>query len=94
MIETRSFCFLVKKIVVNSRFGRFLQGFQETFPHRTRKMLTRTTKVILHFFLFCYKLCDLFLLIFNDLKIILQILFLIESIFCALSNEILHSLLL
>ena len=45
VIETRSFCFLVKKkIVVNSRFGRFLHGFQETFPHRTRKMLNAYVK--------------------------------------------------
>ena len=41
VIETRSFCFSreKKKILVNSRFGRFLHGFQETFPHRKRKML-------------------------------------------------------
>ena len=57
--------------------------------------------VILHLFLFD-KFCELFLSIFNDLKIFLNILlasmkttfFLLESIFCALSNEILHSLLL
>ena len=54
-------------------------------------------------FFFCfYKFCDLFLSIFNDLKFFKNILlasmktifFLLESIFCALSNEILHSLLL
>ena len=58
-------------------------------------------RVILHFFCFA-KFCELFLSIFNDLKFFLQILlastkttfFLLESIFCALSNEILHSLLL
>ena len=58
-------------------------------------------RVILHFFPFA-KFCDLFLSIFNDLKVFLKILLasmkttfsLLESIFCALSNEILHSLLL
>ena len=59
-------------------------------------------RVILHFF-FCFdKFCELFLSIFNDFKFFLNILlasmkttfFLLESIFCALSNEILHSLLL
>ena len=45
VIETRSFCFLVKKkIVINSRFGRFLHGFQETCPHRKRKMLNAYLK--------------------------------------------------
>ena len=49
--------FLVKrKNVVNSRFGRFLHGFQETFPHRERKMLNAYFKfvqqVISHLFLF------------------------------------------
>ena len=44
VIETRSFCFLVKKIVINSRFGRFVHGFQETFLHRTRKMLNAYLK--------------------------------------------------
>ena len=59
-------------------------------------------RVIFHFFFYFAKFCDLFLSIFNDLKIFLKILlasmkttfFLLESIFCALSNEILHSLLL
>ena len=53
-------------------------------------------------FFCCAKFCELFLSIFNDLKIFLKILlasmkttfFLLESIFCALSNDILHSLLL
>ena len=58
-------------------------------------------RVILH--LFCFdKFCELFLSSFNDLNFFLNILlasmkttfFLLESIFCALSNEILHSLLL
>ena len=58
-------------------------------------------QVISH--LFCFgKFCELLLSIFNDLKLFLNILlgsmkttfFLLESIFCAISNEILHSLLL
>ena len=69
VIETRSFCFFV----VNSRFGRFIHGFQETFPHRTRKMLTAYLKFEqqsdLTFFFFCLLNFDLFLLIFKDLKI-------------------------
>ena len=47
VIETRSFCSShEKKILVNSRFGRFLHGFQETFPHRKRKMLNASFKFI------------------------------------------------
>ena len=107
VIETRSFCFSrEKKIVVNSRFGRFLHGFRETFPHRKRKMLNAYFKFVQQSdftFFFCFdKFCELFFSIFNDLKICLNILLasmkttflLLESIFCALSNEILHSLLL
>ena len=73
VIETRSFCFLVKKIVVNSRFGRFLHGFHETFPHRTRKVVTAYLKFEqwsdFTFFFFVLLTFDLFLSIFNDLKI-------------------------
>ena len=90
VIETRSFCFLVKKIVINSRFGRFLHGFQETFPHRKRKMLNAYFKFVQQSdftFFFVLLNFELFLSIFNDLKIL-------ESIFCAIPNEILHSLLL
>ena len=105
VIETRSFCFLIKKIVFNSRFIHFLNSFQETFPHRTRKMLTAYLKFKQSDFtvFFCFaKFYDLFLSIFNDLKIFFKNIvsfhednfFLLESIFCALSNEILHSLLL
>ena len=36
--------------VINSRFGRFLHGIQETFPHRKRKMLNAYFYI---FFLFC-----------------------------------------
>ena len=43
-----------KKIVFNSRFGRFLHGFQETFPHRTRKMLTVYLKFEQNDFTFCF----------------------------------------
>ena len=105
VIEIRSFSFLVKKIVINSRFGRFLHGFQKTFLIRKEdakcELQIRTTECFCNFFC-CAKLCELFLSIFNDLKIFLQILlasmktilFLLESIFCAFSNEILHSLLL
>ena len=79
VIETRSFCFSrEKKIVVNSRFGRFLHGFQETFPHRKRKMLNAYFKFVQQSdftFFFCFdKFCELFLSIFNDLKIFLKIL--------------------
>ena len=60
-------------------------------------------RVILHFFFVFINFVNYFnLSIFNDLKIFLNILlasmkttfFILESIFCALSNEILHSLLL
>ena len=40
VIETRSFFHLWKKVVVNSGFGRFLRGLQETCPRRTRKILS------------------------------------------------------
>ena len=47
VIEIRSFSFLVKKkIVINSRFGRFLHGFQKTFPHKKRKMLNAYFKFV------------------------------------------------
>ena len=47
VIETRSFCFSrEKKIVVNFRFGRFLHGFQERFPHKKRKMLNAYFKFV------------------------------------------------
>ena len=60
------------RIVVNSRFDRFLHGFQEIFPHRTRKMLTAYLKFEQQsdFTFFCFaKFCDLYLSIFNDLNI-------------------------
>ena len=84
----------------------FFHGFQETFSHRKRKMLNYAYFKFVQqsdFTFFCFaKFCDLFLSIFNDLQIFLKILLasmkttfsLLESIFCALSNEILHSLLL
>ena len=61
VIKIRSFCFLV--IVVNSRFGRFLHGFQETLPRRTRKMLTAYLKFEQHIDFTCFVLLnfDLFL---------------------------------
>ena len=67
----------MKKIVINSRLGRFLHGFQETFPHRKRKMLNAYLKFVQQsdftFFFFCFaKFCELFLSIFNDLKIFLK----------------------
>ena len=47
VIEIRSFSFLVKKkIVIISRFGRFLHGFQKTFPHKNRKMLNAYFKFV------------------------------------------------
>ena len=77
VIETRSFCFSrEKKIVVNSRFGRFLHGFQETFPHRKRKMLNAYFKFVQQSdftFFFVLIFCELFLSIFNDLKLLLNI---------------------
>ena len=60
-------------------------------------------RVILHFFFVLINFVNYFnLSIFIDLKLVLNILlasmkttfFLLESMFCALSNEILHSLLL
>ena len=59
-------------------------------------------RVILHFFFVLINFVNYFLSIFNDLNFFLNILlasmkttfFLLESIFCALSNEILPSLLL
>ena len=36
----------MKNIVVNSRFGRFFHGFQETFPHTKRKMLNAYLKFV------------------------------------------------
>ena len=45
VIEIRSFSFLVKKIVINSRFGRF-HGFQKTFPHKKRKMVNAYFKFV------------------------------------------------
>ena len=91
-----------KKIVVNSRFGRFLHGFQETFPHRKRKMLNAYFKFVQQSdFTFFFVLINFVKYDYNnDLKFFLNILlasmkttfFLLESIFCALSNEILHSL--
>ena len=79
VIEIRSFSFLVKKkIVINSRFGRFLHGFQKTFPHKKRKMLNAYFKFVQQsdytIFFCCAKFCELFLSIFNDLKIFLKIL--------------------
>ena len=62
----------MKKVVINSRFGRFFHGFQEKFPHRKRKMLNACFKFVQQsdFTFFCFaKFCDLFLSIFNDLKI-------------------------
>ena len=47
VIEIRSFSSLVKKkIVINSRFVRFLHGFQKTFPHKKRKMLNAYFKFV------------------------------------------------
>ena len=46
VIEIRSFSFLVKKIVIYSRFGRFLHGFQKTFPHKKGKMLNAYFKFV------------------------------------------------
>ena len=71
VIETRSLYFLVKKSVVNSRFGLFLHGFQETFPHRTRKMLTVYLKFepqsdFTFFFVLLNFVTHSFLAIFND----------------------------
>ena len=79
VIETRSFCFSrEKKIVVNSRFGRFLHGFQETFPHKKRKMLNAYFKFVQQsdftFFFFVLINFELFLSIFHDLKFFLKIL--------------------
>ena len=78
VIETRSFCSSrEKKVVVNSRFGRFLHGFQETFPHKKRKMLNAYFKFVQQsdftFFFVLINFCELFLSIFNDLKIFLKI---------------------
>ena len=46
VIEIRSFSFLVKKIVINSRIGRFRHSFQKTFPHKKRKMLNAYFKFV------------------------------------------------
>ena len=65
VIETRPPVFSLKIIVVISRFGRFLHGFQETFP----SYLKFEQQCDFTFF-FCFaKFRDLFLSIFNDLKI-------------------------